>query len=97
MVGVGTVIADNPLLTDRSGLSTAPSSVACDCGFAARMPLDSRIVKTANNDVIVLCSFAEEKKKQQLLDCGIRVEQIEQMTADGRPDMASYIAPSWQT
>jgi len=87
MVGVGTVIADNPLLTDRSGLPRRRPLLRVIVDSRLRMPLDSRIVKTANNDVLILCSFAEEKKKQQLLDRGIRVEQIEQMTADGRPDM----------
>jgi diaminohydroxyphosphoribosylaminopyrimidine deaminase/5-amino-6-(5-phosphoribosylamino)uracil reductase len=87
LVGVGTVIADNPLLTDRSGLPRRRPLLRLIVDSRLRMPLDSRVVKTANNDVIVLCSFAEEKKKQQLLDCGIRVEQIAEMTADGRPDM----------
>ena len=87
MVGVGTVIADNPLLTDRSGLPRRRPLLRVIVDSRLRLPLDSRVVKTANNDVLVLCSFAEEKKKQQLLDCGIRVEQIEEMTADGRPDM----------
>ena len=87
MVGVGTVIADNPLLTDRSGRPRRRPLLRVIVDSRLRMPLDSRVVKTANNDVLVLCSFAEEKKKQQLLDRGIRVEQIEEMTADGRPDM----------
>jgi diaminohydroxyphosphoribosylaminopyrimidine deaminase/5-amino-6-(5-phosphoribosylamino)uracil reductase len=87
MVGVGTVIADDPLLTDRSGLPRRRPLLRVIVDSRLRMPLDSRVVKTAKNDVLVLCSFAEEKKKQQLLDCGIRVEQIEEMTADGRPDM----------
>src|SRR5689334_21798981 len=87
MVGVGTVIADNPLLTDRSGLPRRRPLLRVIVDSRLRMPLDSRVLKTANNDVLVLCSFAEEKKKRQLLDCGIRVEQIEEMTADGRPDM----------
>ncbi|HSS97661.1 MAG TPA: bifunctional diaminohydroxyphosphoribosylaminopyrimidine deaminase/5-amino-6-(5-phosphoribosylamino)uracil reductase RibD [Terriglobales bacterium] len=87
MVGVGTVIADNPLLTDRSGLPRRRPLLRVIVDSRLRMPLDSRVVKTAKDDVIVLCSFAEEKKKQQLLNCGIRVEQIEEMTADGRPDM----------
>jgi len=87
MVGVGTIIADNPLLTDRSGRPRRRPLLRVIVDSRLRMPLDSRVVKTAKNDVIVLCSFAEEKKKQQLLDCGIRVEQIEEMTADGRPDM----------
>jgi len=87
MVGVGTIIADNPLLTDRSGRPRRRPLLRVIVDSRLRLPLDSRVVKTAKNDVIVLCSFAEEKKKQQLLDCGIRVEQIEEMTADGRPDM----------
>jgi diaminohydroxyphosphoribosylaminopyrimidine deaminase / 5-amino-6-(5-phosphoribosylamino)uracil reductase len=52
-----------------------------------RLPLTSRLVKTANNDVLVLCSFAEESKKKKLLDHGIRVEQVPYATTDGRPDM----------
>ena len=88
MVGVGTIIADNPLLTDRSGRARRRPLLRVIVDSRLRLPLDSRVVKTAQNDVLVLCSFAEEKKKQQLLDCGIRVEQIAAMTADGRPDMA---------
>ena len=97
MVGVGTIIADNPLLTDRSGRPRRRPLLRVIVDSRLRLPLDSRVVKTAQNDVLVLCSFAEEKKKQQLLDCGIRVEQIEEMTADGRPDMAGHFALSGQT
>ena len=28
-----------------------------------RLPLESRVVKTAQDDVLVLCSFAEEKER----------------------------------
>jgi diaminohydroxyphosphoribosylaminopyrimidine deaminase/5-amino-6-(5-phosphoribosylamino)uracil reductase len=87
MVGVGTIIADNPLLTDRSGRVRRRPLLRVIVDSRLRLPLDSRVVKTAKNDALVLCSFAEEKKKQQLLDAGIRVEQIAAMTADGRPDM----------
>jgi diaminohydroxyphosphoribosylaminopyrimidine deaminase/5-amino-6-(5-phosphoribosylamino)uracil reductase len=88
MVGVGTIIADDPLLTDRSSRPRRRPLLRVIVDSRLRLPLNSRVVKTAQSDVLVLCSFAEEKKKQQLLDCGIRVEQIEEMTADGRPDMA---------
>ncbi len=87
MVGVGTVIADDPLLTDRSSRPRRRPILRVIVDSRLRLPMESRIVKTAQEDVLVLCSFAEEKKKQQLLDRGIRVEQIEEMTADGRPDM----------
>jgi diaminohydroxyphosphoribosylaminopyrimidine deaminase/5-amino-6-(5-phosphoribosylamino)uracil reductase len=56
-----------------------------------RMPLDSRVVTSAQDDVLILCSFAEEKKKKQLLKRGIRVEQLPRATSDGHPDMAAIV------
>lgn len=88
MVGVGTVIADDPLLTDRSGLPRRRPLLRVILDSRLRLPLEARVVKTTKDDVLVLCSFAEEKKKRQLQKHGLRVEQIPVATADGRPDMA---------
>jgi diaminohydroxyphosphoribosylaminopyrimidine deaminase / 5-amino-6-(5-phosphoribosylamino)uracil reductase len=87
LVGVGTVIADNPLLTDRSGLARRRPLLRVIVDSHLRMPLDSRVAQTAKDDVLVFCSFAEEKKKQQLRDHGIQVEQVASSGADGRPDL----------
>jgi diaminohydroxyphosphoribosylaminopyrimidine deaminase / 5-amino-6-(5-phosphoribosylamino)uracil reductase len=87
MVGVGTVIADDPLLTDRSGLARRRPLLRVILDSRLRLPLESRVVKTVKDDLLVLCSFAEEKKKKQLLKRGIRVEQIPTATPDGRPEM----------
>jgi len=87
LVGVGTVIADNPLLTDRSGLPRRRPLLRLIVDSHLRLPLESRIVQTANNDVLVFCSFAEEKRKQQLQSKGIEVEQVASAGADGRPDL----------
>jgi len=87
LVGVGTVIADNPLLTDRSGLPRRRPLLRVIIDSHLRLPLDSRITQTANNDVLVFCSFAEEKTKQKLRDHGIEVEQVTASGADGRPDL----------
>jgi len=88
MVGVGTIVADDPLLTDRTGKPRRRPLIRVIVDSRLRLPLESRVVKTAQHDVLVLCSFAEEKRKKQLLDHGLRVEQIPQATADGRPSMA---------
>ena len=88
MVGVGTVIADDPLLTDRSGLPRRRPLLRVIVDSLLRLPLESRVVKSAQNDVLVLCSFAEENKKKRLLDHGIRVEQVPYASPDGRPSMA---------
>ena len=87
MVGVGTIIADDPLLTDRSGRPRRRPLLRVILDSRLRLPLESRVVKTVQDDVLVLCSFAEEKKKKQLQKRGIRVEQIPTATPDGRPEM----------
>src|SRR5215470_4453227 len=87
LVGVGTVIADNPLLTDRSRLARRRSLLRVIVDSHLRMPLDSRVAQTAAGDVLVFCSFAEEKRKQQLREHGIKVEQVTSAGPDGRPDL----------
>lgn len=87
MVGVGTVIADDPLLTDRTGLPRRRSLLRVVLDSRLRMPLDCRLVKTARNDVVIFCSFAEEKTKRALEERGIRVEQVAIGLGDGRPDL----------
>jgi diaminohydroxyphosphoribosylaminopyrimidine deaminase/5-amino-6-(5-phosphoribosylamino)uracil reductase len=91
LVGVNTVIADNPLLTDRTGLPRRRPLLRVVSDSKLRLPLDSRLVKTVSNDVIVFCSFAEEKKRRALEERGIRVEQVKLGALDGRPDIASVI------
>jgi diaminohydroxyphosphoribosylaminopyrimidine deaminase/5-amino-6-(5-phosphoribosylamino)uracil reductase len=102
MVGVGTVIADDPLLTDRTGLPRRRPLLRVIIDSRLRLPLNSRLVKTVNNDLIVFCALAEEKRKRELESRGIIVEQLPLYpggldkyvvggrpikSADGRPDM----------
>lgn len=91
LVGVGTVMADDPLLTDRSGCPRRRPLLRVILDSHLRLPLDCRLAKTAQDDVLVVCSFAEEKKKKQLLKLGIRVEQLPASAADGHPDMAAVV------
>src|SRR5690242_18930259 len=92
MVGVGTVVADDPLLTDRTGRRRRRPLLRVILDSRLRLPLDSRLVKTAKNDVLVFCSFAEEKKKRELEKLGIRVEQAPLGSGDGRPDLTRIAA-----
>ncbi len=91
LVGVGTIIADDPLLTDRTGRPRRRPLLRLILDSHLRLPHGSRVVKTAKDDVLVLCSFAEEKKKQALQALGIRVEQISPPMRDGRPDMIGVV------
>jgi diaminohydroxyphosphoribosylaminopyrimidine deaminase/5-amino-6-(5-phosphoribosylamino)uracil reductase len=91
MAGVGTVIADDPLLTDRSGLPRRRPLLRVLLDSWLRLPLESRVVKTAHHDVLVLYSQADETKKQELGKLGIRVEHIPPAHPDGRPDLSDVL------
>lgn len=88
LAGVGTVMADDPLLTDRSGLPRRRKLLRVILDSYLRIPLTSRVIQTAEHDVLILCSTAEEQIRQALEAKGIRVQQIS-ATADGRPDFAA--------
>jgi len=107
MVGVGTVIADDPLLTDRTGLPRRRPLLRVILDSRLRLPLDSRVVRTANYDVVVFCCFAEENRRLELEEHGILVEQVPmrkpladgtipfpsgEPAADGRPDLERVMA-----
>ncbi len=92
MVGVGTIVADDPLLTDRTGSARRRPLLRVVLDSRLRLPLDSRLVKTAKNDVLVFCSFAEENKKRELETRGIQVEQVALGSSDGRPDLGKIMA-----
>src|SRR3984893_4867687 len=91
LAGVGTVLADDPLLTDRSGRPRRRKLLRVILDSYLRIPLSSRVIQTAENDVLVLCSAAEESAKQALEANGIRVQQISAANTEGRPDFAAII------
>jgi diaminohydroxyphosphoribosylaminopyrimidine deaminase / 5-amino-6-(5-phosphoribosylamino)uracil reductase len=90
LAGVGTVMADDPLLTDRSGLPRRRKLLRVILDTYLRIPPAARVIQTAKSDVLVLCSNAEEQTKQALEAKGIRVEQIS-ATHDGRPDFPAIV------
>ena len=88
MVGVGTILADNPLLSDRSGLPRRRPLLRVILDSHLRLPLESRLVQSVarerNNDVLIFCCSASEGKKSQLEELGIRVEVAESSQSDHR-------------
>lgn len=73
MVGIGTVLADNPMLNVRVPGLKSPVRIICDSNL--RIPLDSNIVKTAKDiRTIVACANMSEKKFA-LEEAGITVVQ----------------------
>ena len=96
MVGVGTILADDPLLTDRSGNPRRRPLLRVILDSHLRLPLESRLVQsvspkdTSKSDVLVFCSAPDDPKKSELETRGVRVECIS-VTADGRPDIHAIL------
>jgi diaminohydroxyphosphoribosylaminopyrimidine deaminase / 5-amino-6-(5-phosphoribosylamino)uracil reductase len=96
LVGVGTILADDPLLTDRSGRARRRPLLRVILDSRLRLPLESRLVQSAvhsatgESDVLVFCSSGDEKKKSELQARGVRVEQLPP-SAEGRPDIHAVL------
>jgi diaminohydroxyphosphoribosylaminopyrimidine deaminase / 5-amino-6-(5-phosphoribosylamino)uracil reductase len=76
LTGVDTVLADDPLLTDRSGLRRRRPLLRVVLDSALRMPLGSKMVKSANNDVVLFTVCNDQPKQQALRERGVRVEVL---------------------
>ena len=76
MVGVDTVVADDPMLTDRSGFRRRRPLLRIVLDSALRIPLDSKLVKTAQGDVLVFTVSNDESRIHKLTSRGVRVEVL---------------------
>jgi diaminohydroxyphosphoribosylaminopyrimidine deaminase / 5-amino-6-(5-phosphoribosylamino)uracil reductase len=76
LTGVDTVLADDPMLTDRSGLRRRRPLLRVVLDSALRMPLDSKMVATAHNDLVIFTVSKERARIDALEQRGVRVEVL---------------------
>ncbi len=90
MVGVQTVLADDPMLTCRMEGGRNPVRIICDSKL--RTPLNSNIVKTAKEvrTIIACVNIAEDAKKQNLLNSGIEILETSP-DDDGHVDVSEML------
>jgi diaminohydroxyphosphoribosylaminopyrimidine deaminase/5-amino-6-(5-phosphoribosylamino)uracil reductase len=81
LTGIDTVLADDPLLTDRSGLRRRRPLLRVVLDSALRMPLDCKMIATAENDLAVFTVSTDEARAEQLRQRGVRVEVLPVETA----------------
>jgi diaminohydroxyphosphoribosylaminopyrimidine deaminase/5-amino-6-(5-phosphoribosylamino)uracil reductase len=88
LTGIGTVLADDPLLTCRAPFAAADSPARFVMDSQLRLPLDSQLAKTAGDvELAVICgAAASQQRANQLRAAGIAVLQAE----TDRPD-AGYV------
>ncbi|MGC2547426.1 MAG: bifunctional diaminohydroxyphosphoribosylaminopyrimidine deaminase/5-amino-6-(5-phosphoribosylamino)uracil reductase RibD [Silvibacterium sp.] len=87
ITGINTVIADNPLLTDRSGLPRRRPLLRVVLDSTLRLPLNSKLAQTANEDVLIFCTTPNPERQRALQALGIRVEQVETEQNSARVDL----------
>lgn len=90
MVGIGTVEADNPQLTDRSGLPRRRKIMRCVLDSRLRIEPTAKLIETCDHDVTIFCVDADPRKHKLLEDRGVRVEQVA-ATAEGRIDLTAML------
>ncbi|MCX7615059.1 MAG: bifunctional diaminohydroxyphosphoribosylaminopyrimidine deaminase/5-amino-6-(5-phosphoribosylamino)uracil reductase RibD [Clostridiales bacterium] len=84
MVGVGTVIADDPLLTCRLPGCKNPSRIICDTNL--RIPMDSKIVQTAESvPTFIATAVSYCEKTKALEERGIQMINVS--TKNGQIDL----------
>lgn len=87
MAGIGTVLADDPLLTCRIPNGKHPVRIICDSNL--RIPLRAQIVTTAHQVPTILAAcekgYNNQEKRQALEEAGCRVYCVEEM--NGRVDL----------
>ena len=76
MTGVDTVIADDPLLTDRTGRARRRRLLRVVLDSALRLPVDSKLVETAKGDVLVFTVSRDGERIEALRGRGVRVESL---------------------
>jgi diaminohydroxyphosphoribosylaminopyrimidine deaminase/5-amino-6-(5-phosphoribosylamino)uracil reductase len=81
LTGVDTVLADDPMLTDRSGLRRRRPLLRVVLDSALRMPLDCKMVAsgmaaTSQNDLVIFTVSNDEARIRELTSRGVRVEVL---------------------
>src|SRR5271165_644945 len=77
ITGINTVLTDDPLLTDRTGLPRRRRLLRVVLDSALRLRLDAKIVRTAEDDVLVFCTIPVSERQRALEALGVKVERIE--------------------
>ena len=91
LTGIGTILADDPLLTDRSGLPRRRRLLRVVLDSKLRLPPKSRIVETADDDLLVFTTASLKSPKARKLE-NSGVEIVHTKTKSGRINLQAVLA-----
>jgi len=91
LTGIGTVLADNPRLTDRTGLQRRRPLLRVVVDTWLRLSSDSTLVRSrAEGDILVFCSEQRDTARQERLEAsGVEVMPI--TTTEGKVDLSAAL------
>lgn len=90
LTGIGTVLADDCLLTDRTELPRSRPLLRIVMDSQLRLPLDSKMARSAAKDVVVVTTSASSPRRRQEMEA----HGIEVLTMDGpggRADLSGLV------
>ncbi len=91
LTGIGTVLADDPTLTDRTGLPRRKPLLRVVLDTGLRTPLTAKLVTTAENDLLILCAQgAPAAQEQELRAHGAEIIRLP--TQNARLDLNVVLA-----
>lgn len=91
LTGIGTVLADNPALTDRTGLPRRRPLLRVVLDARLRIPLDSALVASAADDLLVITTSEAPRERIEALKArGAEVEALP--SESGYPDLHAMLA-----
>jgi diaminohydroxyphosphoribosylaminopyrimidine deaminase/5-amino-6-(5-phosphoribosylamino)uracil reductase len=77
LTGIGTVLADDPLLTDRTGRPRRRPLLRVILDSRLRLPVRSKLVRSAKNDLLVFTAAdLSSPKANKLQQCGVELKRV---------------------
>ncbi len=90
LTGIGTILADDPLLTDRSGLARRKRLLRVILDSKLRLSPASRIVKTSDDDLLIFTTAPLTSTKAcRLQNAGVEV--VRAKAKNGRMDLPAVL------
>lgn len=89
LTGIGTILADDPLLTDRCGLPRRRPLLRVVTDSRLRIPSTARLLGEVNNDLLVFTLSSADPEKRR--DLERRGAQVCALPGDARPDLRKVL------
>lgn len=82
LTGIGTVLADDPALTDRTGRSRRRPLLRVILDSRLRLPPDSKLVRSAKGDLLIFTAARiDSPKARRLLEAGTEIVRVQRTRA----------------